>query len=136
MHLGRNGGRGFFAIGKHTDGIGRFRKKNTVRNRMEMSPSLCTECSPDLFVGNHFHIIRYQFVPPVRLKDMSQIQHHPAVGRVAVGVFMKSYPIGGCKRYVDTEIIQADFIQSRRSLFGFFRKGGYGFDGIASREGK
>jgi hypothetical protein len=78
---------------------------------MEMGPSLCTECSRISSFETTSTSFDTSYVP-VWLKDMSQIQHHPAVGRVAVGVFMKSYPIGGCKRYVDAEIIKADFIQS------------------------
>ena len=103
---------------------------------MKVSPPPGAQRSSDLFVVYKLHIVGYQLMSPVGLKDVPKIEHYPAIRFIFVGVFVETHPVGGSQRHVDSEIIQCNFIQARRGLFRFFLKSSHRFDGISTRKRK
>ena len=83
-----------------------------------MCPPLCTDSTFNCRIIHEQVAVIYQFMSPVRLEDMPQVEHYAAIFRVVVGVFVETDFISTCQFHVYAEVIQAYGVITRSRFFG------------------
>ena len=107
-----------------------LRKDDVIRDIMVVRPTLCLIRSFDRRIVHEPIFVADQAMPPVRLQDMSEVEHHAPFLRIVVGIFMETYAVGRGQFYIDAEVVEPHGIITRCCFLGFLLKRSDGLDRV------